>query len=47
VWSRAISPPGSSKRVGIVGHNGAGKTTLLNLLTGKQERDSGTMPAGT
>jgi translation initiation factor RLI1 len=36
----AISPPGSSKRVGIVGHNAAGKTTLLNLLTGKQERDS-------
>jgi ATP-binding cassette subfamily F protein uup len=34
-------------RVGIVGHNGAGKTTLLNLLTGKQEPDSGRIKRGT
>jgi len=34
-------------RVGIVGHNGAGKTTLLNLLTGKQEPDTGRMKRGT
>jgi ATP-binding cassette subfamily F protein uup len=34
-------------RVGIVGHNGAGKTTLLNLLTGKQEPDSGKVKRGT
>ena len=34
-------------RVGIVGHNGAGKTTLLNLLTGKQEPDTGRIKRGT
>ena len=34
-------------RVGIVGHNGAGKTTLLNLLTGKQDPDTGRIKRGT
>jgi ATP-binding cassette, subfamily F, member 3 len=29
------------KRISVVGANGAGKTTLLNILTGKEEADSG------
>ncbi|MGI4953177.1 MAG: ABC-F family ATP-binding cassette domain-containing protein [Janthinobacterium lividum] len=34
-------------RLGIVGPNGAGKTTLLNLLTGKDDPDSGSIAIGT
>lgn len=30
-------------RVGLVGRNGAGKTTLLNILSGREEPDSGTI----
>lgn len=33
-------------RVGIVGKNGAGKTTLLNMMTGKEQPDSGKVVVG-
>ena len=32
--------------VGVVGPNGAGKTTLLNMITGKEEPDSGSFKIG-
>lgn len=34
------------ERIGIVGHNGVGKTTFLDLITGKQQPDSGTIDTG-
>jgi ATP-binding cassette subfamily F protein uup len=33
-------------RVGIIGPNGVGKSTLLNLLTGREQPDSGTVETG-
>lgn len=33
-------------RVGIVGKNGAGKTTLLNMMTGREQPDSGKVVTG-
>ena len=37
-------PPGAL--VGIIGPNGAGKTTLLRLITGEEEKDSGSLRLG-
>ena len=37
-------PPGAI--VGIIGPNGAGKTTLLRLITGQEEKDSGSLRLG-
>lgn len=34
------------ERIGIVGKNGVGKTTLLNILTGKEQPDSGNVTVG-
>jgi ATP-binding cassette subfamily F protein uup len=34
------------ERIGLVGPNGAGKSTLLDLITGKQQPDSGTVKVG-
>ena len=34
------------ERIGIVGKNGVGKSTFLDLITGKQEPDSGKIQAG-
>jgi ATP-binding cassette subfamily F protein uup len=34
------------ERIGIIGKNGAGKSTFLDLITGKQEPDSGKIQAG-
>lgn len=34
------------ERLGIIGRNGAGKSTFLNLLTGKEEADSGKINVG-
>ena len=28
-------------KIGLIGANGVGKTTLVNILTGREERDSG------
>jgi len=39
-----IIPPGGI--IGIVGPNGAGKTTLFNMITGKENPDSGTIELG-
>lgn len=33
-------------RIGVVGKNGIGKSTFLNLLTGKEQADSGTIDKG-
>ncbi len=33
-------------RIGVVGKNGIGKSTFLNLLTGKEQPDSGTISKG-
>jgi len=32
---------GEGERIGVVGRNGDGKTTLLNLMTGREEPDTG------
>ena len=32
--------------VGVIGPNGAGKTTLLNMITGKEQPDSGSLTVG-
>jgi ATP-binding cassette ChvD family protein len=37
-------PPGGI--VGVIGPNGAGKTTLFNMVTGKEEPDSGAIRVG-
>lgn len=34
------------EKIGIVGENGVGKSTLLNIITGKEEADSGTIIKG-
>lgn len=34
------------ERIGIIGKNGAGKTTFLNILTGKEQPDSGKVQVG-
>ncbi len=34
------------EKIGIVGNNGVGKSTLLNILTGKNEPDSGVIEKG-
>ncbi|REJ84776.1 MAG: ABC transporter ATP-binding protein [Bacteroidetes bacterium] len=36
----------TGERVGIVGKNGIGKSTFLNLITGKEEADSGKINVG-
>ncbi|HRG59088.1 MAG TPA: ABC-F family ATP-binding cassette domain-containing protein [Bacteroidia bacterium] len=36
----------TGERIGIVGKNGIGKTTFLNLITGKEEPDSGKINVG-
>lgn len=35
-----------NERIGIVGDNGSGKTTFLNILTGKEETDTGFVDKG-
>jgi ATP-binding cassette ChvD family protein len=37
-------PPGGI--VGVIGPNGAGKTTLMNMITGKEQPDSGSITIG-
>lgn len=37
-------PPGSI--IGVIGGNGSGKTTLMNILTGREQPDSGTVRVG-
>lgn len=34
------------ERIGIIGKNGAGKTTFLNIITGKEQPDSGKVNVG-
>lgn len=34
------------ERIGIVGNNGVGKTTFLNIITGKEQPDSGKVKTG-
>ncbi|MEA5466667.1 ABC transporter ATP-binding protein [Leptothoe sp. PORK10 BA2] len=34
-------------RIGIIGPNGAGKSTLMNIITGREQPDSGTVDIGT
>ena len=36
----------TGERIGIVGKNGIGKTTFLNLITGKEDPDSGKINVG-
>ncbi len=42
-FSYEFSP---EERIGIIGSNGAGKSTLLNIITGREQPDSGSVEIG-
>lgn len=43
-FSYLFTPDG---RIGIIGPNGVGKSTLMNIITGREQPDSGTVEIGT